>query len=47
MMGDLIFAIFVPLVTVMIPEINYGNSIDKTFGRSLIVKLSNFIISTG
>ena len=42
MMGDLIFAIFVTLV---IPVINYSNSIDKTFfGCSFKVKLWYFII---
>ena len=42
MMGDFIFAIFVTLV---IPVINYSNSIDKTFFGCLFkVKLWYFII---
>ena len=44
-MGDFIIAIFVTLVAVIIPVINYSNGIDTTFfGRSFKVKLFYFII---
>ena len=45
MMGDFIIDIFVTLMTVTIPVINYSNGIDTTFfGRPFKVKLLYFII---
>ena len=45
MMGDFIIAIFITLVTVMVPVIHYSNGIDTTFfGSSFKVKLLYFIV---
>ena len=45
MLGNFEIAIFVTLVAVMVPVINYNSDIDTTFfGRSFKVKLLYFII---
>ena len=44
-LGNFKIAIFVTLVAVMVPVINYNSDIDTTFfGRSFKVKLLYFII---